>query len=55
MVLHGNAWSYRYQKSKGPYGQEEQLARQERRGLFADPAATEPRVFRKSHGACGSD
>ena len=55
MVLHGNAWSYRYQKSTGPYGHEEQLARQEHRGLFADPAATEPRVFRKAHGACGSD
>ncbi len=55
MVLHGHAWSYRYQKSTGPYGHEEQLARLERRGLFADPAATEPRVFRKAHGACGSD
>ena len=55
MVLQGHAWSYRYQKSLGPYVQEEQQARQARRGLFADPAATEPRSFRKAHGACGSD
>ena len=55
MVQQGNAWSYRYQKSAGPYAQEEQQARQARRGLFADPAATEPRAFRKSHGGCGSD
>lgn len=52
MVLQGHAWSYRYQRSAGPYAEEERQARREHRGLFADPSHTEPRLFRKAHGPC---
>lgn len=52
MVSQGHAWSYRHGRSQGPYVREETLARQAHRGLFADATATEPRVFRKSHGPC---
>ena len=52
MVKQGHAWSYRYRRSNGPYAQEEQFAKSARRGLFADPAAQEPRSFRKAHGSC---
>ncbi len=52
MVRQGHAWSYRYQRSAGPYAEEERLARLEHRGLFADPSHTEPRSFRKANGPC---
>jgi micrococcal nuclease len=52
MVRHGHAWSYRYRRDPGPYAREEQEARQHRRGLFADPAAMNPREFRRTHGPC---
>jgi endonuclease YncB( thermonuclease family) len=52
MVAHGHAWSYRYRHNAGPYAAEEQAARAERRGLFADARAIEPRHFRRQHGAC---
>ena len=52
MVTQGHAWSYRFRRSGGPYAEPEQQARAARRGLFADPAATEPRWFRRDHGPC---
>jgi micrococcal nuclease len=55
LVAHGHAWSAHYRKSLGPYASEEQRARGERRGLFADAKAVNPRDFRKSHGPCTVD
>jgi endonuclease YncB( thermonuclease family) len=52
MVKEGNAWSYHYRRSAGPYAKEENLARSEHRGLFADPKALRPREFRVQHGSC---
>ncbi len=52
MVREGHAWSYRYRRSPGPYAGQERRARAARRGLFGQPAAVEPRVFRKTHGPC---
>ena len=52
MVAQGHAWSYHHRHSGGPYADQEQQARAARRGLFADPAAMEPRWFRRDHGAC---
>ena len=52
MVDQGHAWSYHYRHSRGPYAAQEQQAQAARRGLFADPAAVEPRWFRRSHGPC---
>jgi micrococcal nuclease len=52
MVEAGHAWSYRYRRSLGPYAAQENQARQNKRGLFADPRAIEPREFRKSNGPC---
>ena len=52
MVTQGHAWSYHFRRSSGPYAEPEQQARAARRGLFADPAATEPRWFRRDHGPC---
>ncbi len=51
LVAAGHAWSQRW-RGGGPYLREEQKARAARRGLFADPAAIEPRQFRRSHGPC---
>jgi micrococcal nuclease len=52
MVREGQAWSYRWRHSPGPYAADEALARQERRGLFAVSAPETPRDFRKRHGSC---
>ena len=52
IVERGQAWSYRYRNSPGPYAAQEQTARAARRGVWAVPGATEPRVFRKQHGSC---
>jgi micrococcal nuclease len=52
MVRNGHAWSYHYRHSSGPYRAEEEAAIRARLGLFADPAAIEPRVFRREHGTC---
>ncbi len=51
LVSRGHAWSARWRGS-GPYLRQEQAAREARRGLFADPAAIEPRQFRRMHGPC---
>jgi micrococcal nuclease len=52
LVREGHAWSYRWRRDPGPYAAEEREARDARRGLFADPAAIEPREFRRVHGPC---
>lgn len=53
MVSRGHAWSARWQRQPGPYAEQEQAARQARRGLFAQRAPEEPRAFRLRHGPCG--
>ena len=52
MVREGQAWSYRYRRDPGPYQAEEATARQQRRGLFAQPSPELPRQFRQRHGPC---
>jgi endonuclease YncB( thermonuclease family) len=52
MVSRGYAWSYRYHRSLGPYAAQEGAARAAGLGIFADPAAIEPRDFRKRFGPC---
>jgi endonuclease YncB( thermonuclease family) len=52
MVAQGHAWSYRLREDPGPYARQEALARQEGRGLWAQPSPQEPRAFRRLHGPC---
>lgn len=52
MVRTGQAWSYRWHQSSGPYAKEEKSARLGRRGLFSQDDAQLPRDFRKQHGSC---
>lgn len=52
MVRLGQAWSYRWRRSRGPYAQQETQARLARRGLFARPAPELPRDFRQRRGSC---
>lgn len=52
MVLSGQAWSYRWRRSLGPYAHEESAARDARRGLFASDQAELPGDFRKRYGSC---
>ena len=53
MVTHGHAWSDHYKRRDGgAYGALETQAKAARRGLFAQPGAIEPRVFRRMHGRC---
>lgn len=52
MVAQGQAWSYRWGRSIGPFKKEEAQARQARKGLFADASAELPRAFRQRHGPC---
>jgi endonuclease YncB( thermonuclease family) len=52
MVREGQAWSYRWRHSTGPYAAEEAAARRKGRGLFAASAPESPRDFRKRHGPC---
>ena len=52
MVAQGQAWSYRWRRSLGPYQAQETLARAQRRGLFAQADAELPGAFRKRHGPC---
>lgn len=52
MVLSGQAWSYRWGRSFGPYAYEETVARESRRGLFESTLAEVPGDFRKRHGSC---
>jgi endonuclease YncB( thermonuclease family) len=48
----GWAWSDNYRGQPGPYAVSERAARESRRGLFAQPGAVPPRVFRQEHGPC---
>lgn len=52
LVVQGQAWSYRWRHSLGPYREEEALAREHRKGLFGRPDPEEPRDFRRRHGPC---
>jgi len=53
MVAHGHAWGDHYRRRDGGrYGALEAQAKAARRGLFAQPGAIEPRVFRRMHGSC---
>jgi len=52
MVSQGHAWSYGFGRDGGPYAVQQARARAASRGLFADPAALAPRLFRKRHGPC---
>ncbi len=52
LVREGQAWSYRFQTDPGPYAAQERQARQEKRGVHADPGAQHPRDFRRRHGPC---
>ncbi len=52
LVREGQAWSYRWRRSAGPYAVEEEQARLARRGLFAEAQPELPRDFRRRHGPC---
>ena len=52
MVANGHAWVYPFQSKKGTYSSEFAQAKIERRGVFGDTHAQEPRLFRKVHGVC---
>ena len=52
MVANGHAWVYTFRSKKSPYSVEFARARIDRRCMFANTQAQEPRQFRKAHGAC---
>ncbi len=52
LVREGQAWSYRWRRSAGPYAVEEEQARLARRGLFVEAQPERPRDFRRRHGPC---
>ena len=52
MVSAGQAWSYRWRRSLGPFAEEETVARTQKRGVFKEAAPELPRDFRKRHGPC---
>jgi endonuclease YncB( thermonuclease family) len=52
MVKSGQAWSYRWQKSPGPYAREQALAQQLQLGVFSGGRAVNPKDFRRRHGSC---
>lgn len=52
LVANGQAWSYRWRRSLGPFAAEESAARTRKRGVFKEPAPELPRDFRKRHGPC---
>lgn len=52
MVAQGQAWSYRWRRSLGPFKDEEEGARRARKGLFAEASPELPRDFRQRHGPC---
>ncbi|TFY98114.1 thermonuclease family protein [Ramlibacter rhizophilus] len=51
MVAQGHAWAPSRSRSNR-YAQAQARAQAERRGLWAQPHAVEPRVFRRRHGSC---
>jgi micrococcal nuclease len=52
LVRDGHAWAMHFHGRQGPYAALQEQARRERKGLWALPAPTEPRSFRKRHGRC---
>ncbi len=52
LVRQGQAWSYRWRHSEGPYAREEAQARAQKMGLFAAASPEPPRDFRQRHGPC---
>jgi micrococcal nuclease len=52
LVRQGQAWSYRWRRSLGPYAAQEAQARQDRIGVFAQPTPELPRDFRRRNGSC---
>ncbi len=52
LVAQGHAWNYAGRDGAGRYAAQERQARAARRGVFADAAAVEPRLFRQRHGPC---
>ena len=56
MVAHGQAWSYRYRNSAGPYAAEQRSAQLAGAGIFSVSSPSRrpvnPREFRKRHGPC---
>lgn len=52
MVGQGHAWSYHYGREGGPYLKLQGRAQLAGLGLFADPQALPPRLFRKRNGSC---
>jgi endonuclease YncB( thermonuclease family) len=52
MVANGHAWSSRWQRRPGAYDREQDEARARGAGLFADPQAMQPWLFRRMHGPC---
>jgi endonuclease YncB( thermonuclease family) len=52
LVRGGYAWSMRFHGRSGPYAALEAQARSERRGLWAQAGALEPRSFRQRFGRC---
>lgn len=52
MVSKGYAWAYRFKGDTGPYERVQQAAQHQGLGLFVNPRAVEPRVFRRTHGRC---
>jgi endonuclease YncB( thermonuclease family) len=52
LVRQGQAWSYRWRRSLGPYAMQEMQARQAKIGVFAEPNPELPRDFRRRNGSC---
>jgi len=52
LVRSGQAWSYRWRRSPGPYARQEAQARKARVGLFKEAAPELPSDFRRRNGSC---
>jgi micrococcal nuclease len=52
LVSEGQAWSYHWRHSQGPYAEQEAQARDNRKGLFAHERPEVPRDFRRRNGPC---
>jgi len=52
MASQGWAWSEGFRGRPGKYQREQDAARRQRRGLFADPAPQLPADFRRRNGTC---
>ena len=54
LVEQGLAWSYAVGSQSAPYATEQSQAREQKRGLFAQPGPEPPWRFRRRHGSCKS-